>query len=171
MQQVSHATFTDSLIQLRQALAGADPLAAHAAGDPVGNVAEVVAATFAGAADDARLRFLLGALDDAIAAVEVVARLADALHAVPASGPGESAADVSPLEGAYRTFAEAQTTFQALYHYRNAIAAQLRLTARNLPAAPQPAPAEPAGDGARMPAATERKPARQRMRNKAVARE
>jgi hypothetical protein len=134
MSNVSLTTFSDSLAQLRQALADADLLAASPQTALFSTTAETVAAAFAAAPDEARLRFLLRALDDAIAASEVAARLADELHGPAERGPaldGEAGA----LQEAYRAFAESQTTYQALYLYRNVLARQVGLEARPIPEA------------------------------------
>ena len=128
---VSLTTFADSLTSLRQALADADPLAASAQTQLFSAAAETVAAAFASVPAEMRQRFLLRALDDVIAAVEVAARLADELHLPAEAAEGEADA----LQLAYRAFAESQTTYQALYHYRNTLATRLRLNERPVPEA------------------------------------
>ena len=132
MQPASLATFAASLTQLRQALIDADPLAAPPEADSVAAAADALAAAFTGASAQGRDRFLLRALDDAIAGIEVAAQLADALHG-PALLPDATPTLAEPLRDAYRAFADSQPTYQALYHYRNALAAHLRLDARSIP--------------------------------------
>lgn len=135
MRNVKLETFTDSLTQLRQALADADPLAAPP-NPPFTATADAVAAAFASAGARDRARFLLRALDDAIAAVEVAARLSDELHGAGNGSQSEEPATDSgddPLQSAYRAFAESQPAYQALYHYRNALAAALRVHTRPMP--------------------------------------
>src|SRR5215831_18906007 len=134
MSNVSLTTFSDSLVQLRQALADADPLAALPQAVLFSTTAETVAAAFAAAPNEVRQRFLLRALDDAIAAIEVAARLADELHGPAERGPaleGEAGA----LQEAYHAFAESQTTYQPLYLYRNLLARPVGLEARPIPEA------------------------------------
>jgi hypothetical protein len=133
--------FTESLLQLRQALAGADPLAESAGPSDFAAAADRVAGAFAAAPAPARLRYLLRALDDAVAAVEVAARLADDLYTVNAGGdPVSTDAEIDGLRYAYSRFAESQPAYQALYHLRNAVAERLRLEQRPVP------PAVAAGD-------------------------
>lgn len=156
MRNVTLETFTDSLTQLRQALADADPLAAPS-GAPFAASAGAVAGAFVRASAHDRARFLLRALDDAIAAVEVSARLADDLHgagngAAVAEPPTDTGDD--PLLAAYRAFAESQPAYAALYQYRNALAASLRVGARAIPdAILTTTSAEPAADAPAAPAA------------------
>jgi hypothetical protein len=158
MQPASLATFAADLTQLRQALIDADPLAARPEVDSVAAAADALAAAFTGASTQDRDRFLLRALDDAIAGIEVAAHLADALHG-PALLPDTAAASLAePLRDAYRAFADSQPTYQVLYHYRNALAAQLQLDAHPIPdavTATQPsgadATAEVTADGAARP--------------------
>ena len=127
MQPDSPATFTESLAQLRRALAGADPLAATTASAPFA-AAEAVAMAFTAAPEGERPRLLLRALDEAIAAVEIAARLADDLH-----GPTlrleafEEGQRPEALTLAYREFAQSQTAYAPLYAYRNMLAGRLRL--------------------------------------------
>jgi hypothetical protein len=129
---VSLTTFTDSLTLLRQALADADPLAALAPTESFSATAETVAAAFASAPNETRQRFLLRALDDAIAAIEVAARLTDELH-LPAETGEAAGGEADALQIAYRAFAESQTTYQALYQYRNVLATRLKLDERPIP--------------------------------------
>jgi hypothetical protein len=158
MQPASLATFAANLTQLRQALIDADPLAARPEADSVAAAADALAAAFTGASAQDRDRFLLRALDDAIAGFEVAAHLADALHG-PALLPDTAPASLAEsLHDAYHAFAGSQPTYQALYHYRNALAAQLRLDARPIPdavTAAQPggvaATGEVTADGAARP--------------------
>jgi hypothetical protein len=145
MSNVSLTTFSDSLAQLRQALADADPLAASPQAVLFSTTAETVAAAFAAAPDEARQRFLLRALDDAIAAIEVAARLADELHGPAERGPALEG-EIGALQEAYHAFTESQTTYQALYLYRNVLARQLRLEARVIPKAASAREAD--GEGA-----------------------
>ncbi len=132
------ATFTDSLVQLRQALADADPLAAAPEAAPVSATAETLAATFASASAGERPRLLLRALDDAIAAVEIATRLADNLHGADEPSAGADEGADGSLRAAYQAFTESQPAYAALYHYRNALATTLRLTMRPQPPTSQP---------------------------------
>ncbi len=136
----------ETLVQLRQSLAGADPLATptHAA-----FTAQVQ--SLAGAFEDAphakRQVLVLRALDEAIAAIELAARLADALHSAHdatcgtptpqqsldavQTGDQDQQTPNAPQDAlftAYRAFTESQPTYQELYHYRNALAERLRTT-------------------------------------------
>lgn len=148
------AAFTEQMAQLRQALAAADPQTAGPASLPA---AQVVAGTFASAPEAERLRFLLRALDDAIATQEIAARLADELHGAGilefARAPQDGEAD--PLHAAYQAYAESQPAFAALYQYRNALALRLRVTARPIPdtigGAQQPETSSPAEKPATKP--------------------
>ena len=128
------AAFTEQMAQLRQAIADADPLAAGANALPA---AQAVAGSFAGAPEAERAGLLLRALDDAIAAQEVAARLADELHRAgltePIRAPAEGEADLLPLRAAYQAYVESQPSYQALYQYRNALALRLRLEAQPMP--------------------------------------
>lgn len=135
MQSDSPATFTESLAQLRRALADADPLVAGESA-PF-EAAATVAAAFAAAPEGERPRLLLRALDEAIAAIEIAARLADELHG-PALRPEafEEGRQPEALTLAYREFTTSQTAYAPLYAYRNTLAGQLRVEA-------QPAPHEP----------------------------
>lgn len=140
-------TFTESLLQLRQALADADPLAESAGPSDFAAAADRVTDAFATAPAGARLRYLLRALDDAVAAVEVAARLADDLYAVDAEGRSVTAdAEIDGLRYAYNRFAESQPAYQALYHLRNAVAERLRLDQRPLPPAVAAGASSPAAD-------------------------
>lgn len=154
MRSVKLETFTDSLSQLRQTLADADPLAAPSTALFAAS-AEAIAGVFVHASDRDRARFLLRALDDAIAALEVAARLADDVHG-PGNGPqaNEPPTDTGddPLLGAYRAFVESQPACAPLYLYRNVLAASLRAGARTVPDAVLAAPVDSAA-GAPEPAA------------------
>jgi hypothetical protein len=138
--------FTENLALLRQALADADPLAAEVPATPIAGAD--LAAAFASATGEDRARLLLRALDEAIVALEVAARLADELHG---GGTGETVREPDataddPPRSAYRVFLESQPEWQTLYHYRNALAAQLRDTSprtASTPASP-PQPPKPA---------------------------
>jgi hypothetical protein len=141
MSTMSLSRFADSLAALRQALADADPLAASPLAVLFSTTAETVASAFASAPEANRRRFLLRALDDAIAAIEVAARLADELHGTE-GGRGGAEGEENALQQAYRDFARSQTTYQALYQYRNVLAAQLRLEARPIPTTVDPAQAQ-----------------------------
>jgi hypothetical protein len=83
-----------------------------------------VAAAFADAQGAQKGAYLLRALDDAIAALEVAARLADEYHGTARGATPPDTAD--PLYSLYAEFAESQPALQALYHYRNALVARLR---------------------------------------------
>ncbi|MGH2486394.1 MAG: hypothetical protein ACRDHE_10305 [Ktedonobacterales bacterium] len=138
MQHATHTDFAESLAHLRQALADADPLTARVDGAVTDN-AERAAALFTGASDYERTRLLLRALDDAIATIEIASHLADELHARLHDVGAESAAsehltdDRASLYTAYLAFAESQTQYQALYQYRNVLAAQLNEKAQAAP--------------------------------------
>lgn len=147
MQNVSLTAFSNSMALLRQALADADPLAASAQDGPITATASEVAAAFDAAPERERTRFLLRALDDAIAAIEISALLAEQFNSAQPelhpTAPYDSAAEQSAsqenaLLTAYLAFAESQPAYQALYHYRNALAARLRLDARLIPPTVQP---------------------------------
>lgn len=135
MGRVTLETFAASLAQLRQSLTDADPLAAPS-DVSFAATAGAVASAFVHASAHDRARFLLRTLDDAIAAVEVAGRLADDLHGAgsgaEAAPPPTNTGD-DPLLGAYRAFAESQPAYAALYQYRNALAASLRMDARAVP--------------------------------------
>jgi hypothetical protein len=139
MQHVTQTDFAESLAHLRQALADADPLTLAVDGAVTDN-AERAAALFTGASEDERARLLLRALDDAIAAVEIASHLADELHArrhdfgVESGGSERATDDRASLYTAYLAFAESQPQYQALYHYRNVLAAQLNELAHAAPA-------------------------------------
>ena len=128
-QAVETTPFGESLAQLYQALADADPLTAT---PPAGATlaAEQVAGAFLSAPMMRRATYLLRSLDDAIAALEIAGRLADAYHSAPpgtqvASAPPD--ADADPLAATYAAFVAAQpAAFQTLYHYRNALATWVR---------------------------------------------
>lgn len=129
MQPDSRAAFTESLAQLRRALADADPLAA-AESTPFA-AAETVAAAFTAAPEGERSRLLLRALDEAVAAIEIAARLADELHG-PTLRPEAFAEGRQPeaLVLAYHEFAQSQTAYAPLYAYRNALAGRLEVEAQ-----------------------------------------
>ncbi len=143
-ESTAEVALTTTLAQLYAALADADPLAP--APLPVAAGAHDLAAAFAAAGEQERPRVLLRALDEAIAALEVAAALAEA-QARPAAPPAASAeAADDPLAAAYAAFAASQPAYQALYHYRNALAARVRLEARQPPpavAAPEAPTEEP----------------------------
>lgn len=154
MQHTTSTDFIESLSHLRQALVDADPLTLVEA-EPVERHAGQVETLFAGATDDERPRLLLRALDDAIASLEIAGQLADELHARrhdlgAESDPAEPRdGERNRLLAAYLAFTESQTQYQALYQYRNVLAAQLREQTRAVPervGAPDAAPAndEPA---------------------------
>jgi acyl-coenzyme A thioesterase PaaI-like protein len=136
MQPVSPAAFMESLAQLRRALADADPLTAGESA-PF-EAAETVAAAFTAAPEGERPRLLLHALDEAIAAVEIAARLADELHGPelrPELRPEafEEGRQPKALTLAYREFTASQTAYAPLYAYRNTLAGQLRVAAQPTP--------------------------------------
>ena len=125
MTSSSLTTFTDGLVQLRRALADADPFVATAEPAAFSDALRSVAGAVASAPEPERARYLLRALDEAIAAIEVAAQLADELHEeIEASETREAEPDA--LHMAYTRFAESQPCYQALYHYRNAVAEGLR---------------------------------------------
>jgi hypothetical protein len=113
--------FGEQLAALYAALADADPAAAGPAASTA-SAAGGVAAAFADACGAEKERYLLRALDDAIAALEVAARLADEYHGTTRETPPDPA---DPLYSLYAEFAASQPALQALYHYRNALAARL----------------------------------------------
>ncbi|GEM_PF-596852 len=91
-------------------------------------------------ATEAHMKRVLQSLDDAISAIENAATLAEAAEQAqqaeavaeqPATPAEPSAAD--PLQQAYRAFVESQPDYQALYHYRNALAERLRAATRTVP--------------------------------------
>ncbi len=129
MSTPEEATFAGGLIQLRRALAGADPFAVQDEPAAFSEALRQVTGALAEAPAVERSRYLLRALDDAIAAVEVASRLADELQASLSASAQTDAATQSPADAlriAYTRFAEAQPHFQALYHYRNAVADALQ---------------------------------------------
>jgi hypothetical protein len=138
--------FAEQMARLRQAIADADSLAASAETLPA---ATAVGESFASAREAERARFLLRALDDAITAQEVAARLADELHGVGIlEQPREPVGgETDPLLAAYQAYAESQPVYAALYLYRNALALRLRVAARPTPGAVAPSP-PPAADAA-----------------------
>ncbi len=148
MQQLTQAkpspTLSDILLQLRQSMAGADSIATCAPELPT-----ALAETLKSIPETQRNFVLLHALDEAIAAIELAARLADALTVqhdgtdrIPTAQQALQAAESGnlgnqtnskiedPLFATYRAFAESQPLYQDLYHYRNALAERLR-TARD----------------------------------------
>src|SRR5690348_3124021 len=133
MQPLSPATFTESLAQLRRALADADTLAAGES-VPFEAAAETVAAAFTAAPEGERPRLLLRALDEAIAAVEIAARLADELHG-PELRPEafEEGRQPEALTLAYREFTSSQTAYAPLYAYRNTLAGRLGVESEPTP--------------------------------------
>lgn len=150
------AAFTEQMTQLRQALADADP---QAAGVESLSAARTVAGTFADAPEAERLRFLLRALDDAIATQEIAARLAEELHGAGiaefARAPQDGEAD--PLRAAYQVYAESEPSLAALYHYRNALALRLRVGTLPMPDAVAGAPHPGTSDPTEAPAAKPRR--------------
>jgi hypothetical protein len=139
MDSSGESSLTTTLSQLYAAFADADPLAAPPS--PAGMGARALAAGFEAAGDEGRAQVLLRVLDDAIAAVEVAAMLAEAY--ARGSGVPASAADAGgdALAATYTAFVVTQPAYQALYHYRNALAARLVLEARAIPPAVAAAPA------------------------------
>lgn len=138
MQHTTYTDFTESLTHLRQALVDADPLTLAEPG-PVETQAQRVEALFTEASEDERERLLLRALDDAIASIEIAAQLADELHArrhdlgAESDEPERMDDERSRLRTAYLAFVESQTQWQALYQYRNVLAARLQEMARVAP--------------------------------------
>lgn len=120
-------SMAETLSQLRQALADADPLATPAH-DLFVEQAHALTETFENASPPERQGLLLRALDEAIAALELGARLADMLQGEPHGARGDEvgAATEDPLRATYRAFVESQPNYQELYHYRNALAERLR---------------------------------------------
>lgn len=148
MQQLTQAkpsaALSNILLQLRQSMAGADSIATCTPELPT-----ALAETLKSIPETQRNSVLLHALDEAIAAIELAARLADALTVqhngadrVPPAQQALQAAESGnqsnqkrntiedPLFAAYRAFAESQPLYQDIYHYRNALAERLR-TARD----------------------------------------
>ncbi len=136
----------ETIVQLRQSLAGADPLATPTHTVFTAQV-QSLADTFEDAPQAERQALVLRALDEAIAAIELAARLADALNSAHDDTCGNSTPQQSldaaqtgdqdqqtpnpaqdALFTAYRAFTESQPTYQELYHYRNALAERLRTT-------------------------------------------
>lgn len=138
MQHTTYTDFTESLTHLRQALVDADPLTLAPAGS-VETHAERVEGLFSGASEDERSRLLLRALDDAIASLEIAAQLTDELHAsrhdlgAQSDAPDQMDDERGRLRSAYLAFMESQTQYQALYQYRNVLAAQLREQSHAVP--------------------------------------
>jgi hypothetical protein len=144
MHASDETAFATSLTQLYYALADADTLVTPI--PPVVAQGEALQARFLAFSGDERAHFLLRALDEAIAAIEVAAGLAETYHgaAAPASQGGEGVAE-DPLASSYAAFVASQPFYQSLYHYRNALAALLRQPERKLPdAVAQPAPPDEA---------------------------
>ena len=136
--------FSAGLVELRRALADADPFAAHDEPAAFTEALHRVTSSVAEAPMAERSRYLLRALDDAIAAIEVASRLADELHGglpvvspsvAPVDGAAPSAAEA--LYMAYTRFNESQPNYQALYHYRNVVADQVRAETPPTPPTPQ----------------------------------
>jgi len=120
MEQLSN--FGEQLASLYTALADADHVATKPAATAA-STAEDVAVAFTGAHGAEKGRYLLRALDDAIAALEVAARLADEYHG---TASGTTPPDTSdPLYSLYADFTDSQTKLLTLYHYRNALLARL----------------------------------------------
>lgn len=163
MQHTTYTDFAESLSHLRAALVDADPLTVAPEG-VVEAHAERVEGLFSGASEADRSRLLLRALDDTIAAVEIAARLADELHArrhdlgAETETPEQMDDERSQLRAAYLAFMESQTQYQALYQYRNVLAAQLREQTRAVPerVAP-PTPVDQASDEPTPPTDTPRR--------------
>lgn len=156
-------SFGERLALLRLALGEGDPLAAP---EPLATLresdaaraAEALAAAFHAAPVERRAAYLLRALDDAIVAIDLSAQLADEFTLTPGGplaperrpDPADLDDHGDPLFDAYQAFAASQPTWQALYQYRNALAARLRLAARELPTAvaASPAATAPTADAA-----------------------
>lgn len=138
MRRTTFTDFAESLSHLREALVDADSLTLAPAGS-VETRAERVEGLFSEASDEERSRLLLRALDDAIAAIEIAAQLTDELHArrhdlgAESDAPEQLDDERARLRGAYLAFMESQTQYQALYQYRNVLAAQLREQTRAVP--------------------------------------
>ena len=120
MEQVSD--FGEQLAALYTALADADPVAAKPVASAA-TAAEKVAAAFTDAQGTEKGRYLLRALDDAIAALEVAARLADEYHGTASGTTPPDTAD--PLYSLYADFTAMQPNLLTLCHYRNALVARL----------------------------------------------
>src|SRR5579885_929503 len=99
MEQVSD--FGEQLAALYTALADADPVAARPTATAA-TAAEKVATAFTDAQGAEKGRYLLRALDDAIAALEVAARLADEYHGTASGTTPPDTAD--PLYSLYADF-------------------------------------------------------------------
>lgn len=119
-------TFDPGLLGLYELLANADPLAAAREAGAASGAGGLLTA-FGQAQREQRGRWLLRALDEAIAALEVAAQLADDYAGVPTYGPLSAPPpnDTTPLGEAYSAFVAAQPEFQSLYLYRNVLARQL----------------------------------------------
>src|SRR5215470_11774625 len=110
MEQQRVSDFGERLAALYTALSEADPFAAGPSTAAAG-AAEQVASAFAGAQGAQKASYLLRALDDAIVALEVAARLADEYHG---TASGTTPPDTSdPLYGLYDAFAKSQPGLQA----------------------------------------------------------
>lgn len=131
MEQVSD--FGEQLASLYTALADADPLAAKPAATAT-SAANQVATAFASAQGAEKGQYLLRALDDAIAALEVAARLADEYHGAGGATPPDTA---DPLYSLYADFTASQPGLLTLYHYRNALVARLSGAAPRVVPAPE----------------------------------
>lgn len=143
MDSLVTSDFGVGLSQLYAALAEADPLTG---GVPIAASAAGVAAAFAGAPAAERGTYLLRALDECIAMLEVASRLADVYHARDTATRAGTTDDAAPvrarpaearpaeaLRAAYAAFSDAQPAYAPLYHYRNTLAAQFHQPARALP--------------------------------------
>ncbi|MGZ3600689.1 MAG: hypothetical protein ACXVCO_17885 [Ktedonobacterales bacterium] len=140
MQQLTQAKPSTALpkilLQLRQSMAGADSFAISTL-----ESSTVLPAALDSLPEAQRPALLLHALDDAIGAIELAARLADALNS-PATEASDFPLTPQPLDAtetgsqtsnvtedllfaAYRAFTESQPMYQDLYHYRNALAERL----------------------------------------------
>lgn len=163
MQHTTSTDFAESLTHLRQALVDADPLTLAPEGS-VETYAERVEGLFSGASDDERSRLLLRALDDAIASLEIAAQLTDELHAgrhdfgAESETPEQMDDERSRLRSAYLAFMESQTQYQALYQYRNVLAAHLREQSRAVPE--RVAPPTPTDESSSEPSDATEKPRR-----------
>jgi hypothetical protein len=134
MFDTSLAAFTEGMIQLRRALADADPLASAPEPTEFTTALRAVEASFTAVPEAERPRYLLRALDEAIGALEAAALLAEELLGPPAASLGEEG-ERDALRTTYLRFRESQPAYQALYHVRNALAERERIAARALPEA------------------------------------
>ncbi|HEX8035147.1 MAG TPA: hypothetical protein VF510_14935 [Ktedonobacterales bacterium] len=135
-QEKPSTALPEILLQLRQSMAGADSFAIS-----THEPSAALQATLDSLPEAQRDALLLHALDEAIGAIELAARLADALNSpateasdfplapqplhVPETGNQTGNLTEDPLFAAYRAFTESQPMYQDLYHYRNALAERL----------------------------------------------